>query len=126
MGAFNSLTSASLLANSASSVGGRLNGNGISGSITGGTGLFSISKTSSTVTNVYKNGTSVGSGNSGGTLASSEIYLGTGNISGIPYNVGYVNSQFAFAYMCDGLSGTDVANLYTAVQAFQVALARNI
>jgi hypothetical protein len=126
MGGFDSSSSASSLLNSASTVSGRLNGTVISGSITGGTGLISISKTSSTVTNVYKNGTSVGSGNSGGTLASSVIYLGTTNILGVTYASGYVNSQFALVYISDGLSGVEAANLYTAVQAFQTTLGRNV
>jgi hypothetical protein len=126
MGGFDSSSSASTLLNSASTVSGRLNGTVISGSITGGTGLISISKTSSTVTNVYKNGTSVGIGNSGGTLASSVIYLGTTNILGVTYGSGYVNSQFALVYISDGLSGVEMANLYTAVQAFQTTLGRNV
>ncbi len=124
MGAFDSVTAASLLRNTASAVTGRLNGNFVNGSITGGTGLFSISRTASTTTNVYKNSTSVGSGNSGGTLSANNVFIGDLNVSGFPYSA--VNSQFAFAYMCDGLSGTEITNLYTAVQAFQVALARNI
>lgn len=124
MGAFDSVTAASLLRNTASAVTGRLNGNFVNGSITGGTGLFSISKTSSTTTNVYKNSTSVGSGNSGGTLSANNVFIGDLNVSGFPYSA--VNSQFAFAYMCDGLSGTEITNLYTAVQAFQTALSRNI
>jgi hypothetical protein len=126
MGGFNSSSSASTLISNASTVSGRLNGTVISGSITGGTGLISISKTSSTVTNVYKNGTSVSSGNSGGTLASSVIYLGTTNILGVTYASGYVNNQFAFVYISDGLSGAEASNFYTTVQAFQTALSRNI
>ena len=126
MGGFDSSSSASTLISNASTVSGRLNGTVISGSITGGTGLFSISKTSSTVTNVYKNGTSVSSGNSGGTLASSVIYLGTTNILGTAYGSGYVNNQFALVYISDGLSGAEMANLYTAVQAFQTTLGRQV
>jgi len=126
MGGFDSSSSASTLISNTSTVSGRLNGTVISGSITGGTGLISISKTSSTVTNVYKNGTSVSSGNSGGTLASSVIYLGTANISGVVYGSGYVNNQFALVYISDGLSGVEMANFYTAVQAFQTTLSRNV
>jgi hypothetical protein len=126
MGAFDLISAASSLLNSASSLSGRLNGNLISGSITGGTGLFSISKTSLTTTNVYKNSTSVGSGNSGGSLSSNNIFIGTLDFQGTPYGSGYVNSQFAFAYMSDGLTDTEAANFYTAVQAFQTTLGRSI
>jgi hypothetical protein len=126
MGAFDSISAASSLLNSASSVSGRLNGNLISGSITGGTGLFSISKTASTTTNVYKNSTSVGSGNSGGSLSANNVFIANLNVQGFPYSAAYVNSQFAFAYMCDGLSGTEITNFYTAVQNFNTALNRQI
>ena len=126
MGAFDSLSAASSLLNSASSVSGRLNGNLISGSITGGTGLFSISKTSSTTTNVYKNSSSVGNGNSGGSLSANNVFIGTLDLIGSPYGSGYVNSQFAFAYMSDGLSGAEITNLNTCVTTFQTALNRNV
>jgi len=126
MGAFDSVSAASSLLNSASSVSGRLNGNLISGSITGGTGLFSISKTSSTTTNVYKNSSSVGNGNSGGSLSANNVFIGTLDLIGSPYGSGYVNSQFAFVYMSDGLSGTEVTNLNTRVTTFQTALNRNV
>lgn len=39
---------------------------------------------------------------------------------------GYSNRERAFQYICDGLSDTEAANLYTAVQAFQTSLARQV
>jgi hypothetical protein len=116
----------STLLNTASTLASRLNSGLISGSITGGTGFFSSSRTSSTVTTVYKNSTSVATGNSGGGLNSLALYIGTLNLTGTPYASGYVNSQFAFAYMGDGLSSTEIGNFYTAVQAFQTTLSRQV
>jgi len=39
---------------------------------------------------------------------------------------GYSQRQIAFSSIGDGLTDTEAANFYTAVQAFQVALSRNI
>jgi hypothetical protein len=44
----------------------------------------------------------------------------------VPYSAGYTNSEFRLAYTSDGLTDTEITNLRTAVQAFQVALSRNI
>jgi hypothetical protein len=44
------------------------------------------------------------------------------NGSGAYYN----NAELAFASLGDGLTDTEAANFYTAVQAFQTALSRNI
>ena len=38
----------------------------------------------------------------------------------------YTNDNIAFASIGDGLSNTDYTNFYTAVQAFQTALNRNV
>jgi hypothetical protein len=52
------------------------------------------------------------------------MYLGAVNNS----NSGtfYSTKQCAFASIGDGLTDTEAANLYTAVQNFQVALSRNV
>jgi hypothetical protein len=51
------------------------------------------------------------------------IYIGAGNINGIPE---YGSGEFAFASIGDGLSDTQASNLYTAVQAFQTTLSRQV
>jgi hypothetical protein len=38
----------------------------------------------------------------------------------------FSNRQYAFASIGDGLTDTQASNLYTAVQAFQVSLSRNV
>jgi hypothetical protein len=126
MGSFNGTLQASLLVSTSTNLLTRLNGNIVSNAITGGLGSFDIQKTSSTVTKIYKNGILLNTGNSGGTLPIVNNFIGTMNYIGTPYGDGYVNSQFRFAYLSDGLSDTEIANLRTSVQTFQTALNRNV
>jgi hypothetical protein len=39
---------------------------------------------------------------------------------------GYYANQFAFASIGDGLTNTEAANFYTAVQAYQTTLSRQV
>jgi hypothetical protein len=128
MGDFLAVTQSSLLLATSTTAATRLNGSTISGSITGGGGSFDAQRTSSTVTTVYKNGTSVATGNSGGTLPSGTngIFLGTLNAINAPYPPGYSNSEFRFAYFSEGLDSTEIANLRTRVQAYQTTLSRQL
>ena len=54
-------------------------------------------------------------------LNTSSIYLGKSR-----NNANYFNNQIAFSSIGDGLTDTEAANFYTAVQAFQTTLSRNI
>ena len=38
----------------------------------------------------------------------------------------YGSNQLRFSYLSDGLTDTEAANFYTAVQAFQTTLGRNV
>jgi hypothetical protein len=58
---------------------------------------------------------------------------GSGNISGtnsvcLAGNVaaGYTDSQYAFMFLSEALTDTQASNLYTAVQAFQTTLSRQV
>jgi hypothetical protein len=127
MGAFESTYQASLLLNTSSTIASRVNGNDISGVISSGIGFFSVSKTSQSVTSVYKNNTLVASGDSNGSLPQlNNILIGNMGISGVAYSNGWVNNQFAFSFIGDGLTDTQAANYYTAVQAFQTTLGRDV
>jgi hypothetical protein len=128
IGTFDTITQTSLVVVTSTNFVSRLNANLITIAITGGAGSFDVQKTSSTLTTHYKNGSSVTSGNSGGTLASGirGVYLGTLNTSGNPYPQGYVNSEFRFAYFSEGLNSTEISNLRTRVQAFQTTLSRQL
>jgi hypothetical protein len=127
MGTFDGATQNSLILATSTSTATRLNGSTISGSITGGGGSFDAQRTSSTVTTIYKNGSSVATGNSGGILPlGNSIYLGNLSTGPNPYPVGYSNSEFRFAYFSEGLNSTEIANLRTRVQAYQTTLSRQL
>jgi hypothetical protein len=54
-------------------------------------------------------------------LNTSSIYLGKSR-----NNANYFNNQIAFSSIGDGLTDTEAANFYTAVQAFQTTLSRQV
>ena len=124
MGAFNGTSQASLLNVSSLVVGTRLNGVIVSGVISGGFGSFDAQRTSSIITSVFKNGTFLNNGLSGGTLSSFSCYLGALNLNNFFY--GPVNSQFRLAYLSEGLSNSEISNLRTSIQAFQTTLSRQV
>ncbi len=55
---------------------------------------------------------------------SSNVVLGARNNNGVFQD--YSNFQQRFAFMGDGLTDTQASNFYTAVQAFQTTLSRNV
>jgi hypothetical protein len=125
MGAYG--TTMSVLFNSSTFLGARLNYNAITYPLVGDSGLLMASRTDSTTTKLYKNSTNLGTANSGGTILSdNQIYLGTMSFGvNTPYGAWSIN-QFRLAFMADGFSPTEQANLYTAVQTFQTTLSRNV
>jgi len=126
MGANNSGTQSLILASKNTTMFGAADGTNISGAISGGAGLFSVHRTSSTVTTIYKNAALINSGNSGGSLPIAMIYIGNISVNYIPYSSGYVNSEFRLSYISDGLTDAEAANFYTAVQAYQTTLGRAV
>ena len=90
-------------------------------------GLYVANRTASNVLNGWKNGTKVvtTSTASSGTI-NNNIYIGTYNQSGAPDTGTYTKKECAFASIGDGLTDTDAANFYTAVQAYQTTLNRQI
>lgn len=91
-------------------------------------GFYLNNRTSSTVFKVFKDNAQIGTTNtsasSGFTSLTSSIFIGAINKAGTPDY--YTNRQYAFASIGDGLTDTEAANFYTAVNAYQVALNRNI
>ena len=61
----------------------------------------------------------------GGARPNLNVYLAAMNTSGNVANF-FSNLQCAFSAIGDGLTDTEAANYYTAVQAFQVSLSRNV
>lgn len=87
-------------------------------------GIYTATKTSATVTNIFKN--SVGSTlfSSGGTLPTSELYIGTININGSPYTNGWTNQQLTMAMAHEGISNSETVILQSGLDTFENALGR--
>ena len=90
-------------------------------------GLYIGSRINSTSFKVYKNSSIFVTNTvaNGGTQPLVNMTLSASNRPGmIPSN--YSNRQCAFASLGDGLTDTQASNLYTAVQAFQTTLSRQV
>jgi len=85
-------------------------------------GLTSLSTLTTSTQKVYKQGTLIYTGTKTTTIkGSKDIYVGAINGIGL-----YSAAQFAFSYIGNGLTDTNVSNFYTAVQAFQTTLSRQV
>ena len=92
-----------------------------------GTGFFLGSRNSNINTKVYKNGVEVANSVTvnGGTFANLNVYLGALNRSGV--RSFSTNVRYAFCFIANAnFNATEAANFYTAVQAFQTSLSRNV
>jgi len=59
-------------------------------------------------------------------LPNLNMFIGAYNSSGTPAPGGYDNKTISFYYYSDGLTDTEAANFYTAVQRFQTTLGRQV
>jgi hypothetical protein len=103
------------------------NQNSYSGSVTPTftNGLFLNSRIVSGSFKGYRNGNSEGTISIASTgLSSYPIFLGARNNASVA--AFYSGKECAFASIGDGLTDTEAANFYTAVQAFQTTLSRNV
>lgn len=93
-------------------------------------GFFNGSRTASNVQKTFKNGSIVTSKTVASTLlVGYSIPIGARyiqNVSGSPGYTSYSNRQCAFASIGDGLTDTEAADFYTAVQNMQTTLSRNV
>ena len=90
-------------------------------------GCFIISRTSSTLFKAYKNNSNIGSTtatHTQSTMPTNNLYLGAWNQQGSAAK--FSDRQCAFSSIGDGLTDTQASNFYTAVQAFQTTLSRNV
>jgi len=126
LGSFNTITESFLIRKTNANIDSRNNGALTTYATAVMKGFFVSSKQSSTVTDVYLDGTQQATSNSGGTLPSIECQIGTCQLSTGPYASGWVVNDFRFVFFGDDLSDSEVANLTTAVQAFQTTLSRNV
>ena len=89
------------------------------------TSLLMLSRTSSTLSKAFRAGVLLGQETVAmGTLPPFNFYLGARNDAGSA--AVYSLHQCAFAFIGDGLTDTDAANFYTAVQAYQTTLSRQV
>ena len=81
---------------------------------------------STTNRKTYKNGnvSGVNTSNISQSLYNGFIYIGALNVNNSP--AAYTNRECAFASIGDGLTDTEASNFYTAVQAYQTSLSRNV
>jgi hypothetical protein len=90
-------------------------------------GLFIMSRTASNLLRAYKNNSTISSATTTQTqttMPTNNLYLGAWNQNGTAAK--FSDRQCAFSSIGDGLTDTEAGNLYTAVNAFQVTLSRNI
>ena len=102
------------------------NNNRVSGSIASATGFYIGTRTTSTSHKLYKNNTTLGTNTTTNSnlLPNGNVFICGANST----NLGFSSStkQCAFASIGDGLTDTEAANFYTAVQAYQTTLGRSI
>jgi hypothetical protein len=89
-------------------------------------GFTTISKILSTEARTYKNGAlnNTRTVTTFITASAQNFYISAYNSGGAA--AWYSNRQNAFTFFSEGLDATENANLYTAVQAFQTTLSRNV
>jgi hypothetical protein len=101
--------------------------NRISRSIPNAQGLMLTSRTNDTTHKAFRNGVQLGAtdtvSNAGKTMPNISLFLGAAN--GSPISA-YSNKQCAFASIGSGLTDAEAAALYTAVQAFNTTLSRQV
>ena len=99
----------------------------ISASIASATGFYKATRTTSTNHKLYKNGSQLAVNTNTNTqnLPNGSIFICA--VSTFPFSPsGYSTKECAFASIGDGLTDTEAANFYTAVQAYQTTLGRNV
>jgi hypothetical protein len=90
-----------------------------------GTGYYVASRTTNTLAKLFKNNSQItGSGAITTALTNKSISLSASNRD--PSPLGYGNKECAFSSIGTSLSDTDASNLYTAVQAFNTTLSRQV
>jgi hypothetical protein len=87
-------------------------------------GMWTINRLNTSNIQYYNRGTKVVDSAQTNGMSSKSIYLGAQNSPTVA--IRFTDRQFAFASIGDGLSSTNMADFYTAVQAFQTTLSRNV
>jgi hypothetical protein len=94
--------------------------------VTNASGFYQVSRTASNAVRLVRNTTHATS--TAASTAKPDLFFLFGARSTDLSNSTFQNSsrEIAFGYLSDGLTQTECDNLYTAVQAFQTTLSRNV
>ncbi len=87
-------------------------------------GMWTINRLNTSNIQYYNRGTKVVDSAQTNGMSSRSIYLGAQNSPTVA--IRFTDRQFAFASIGDGLSSTNMTDFYTAVQAFQTTLSRQL
>jgi hypothetical protein len=88
-------------------------------------GLFVNNRTAAAAVNLWRNGVKLIQSTQAVYLTPNlNIYVGASNVNSVAN--GFANKTFAFSAIGDGLTDTEAANYYTAVQTFQTTLGRQV
>ena len=91
-------------------------------------GFYVSTRTSAIIHKAFKNNLQIGTTNTnnGGSMSGINIpiFIGASNVNQNP--VYFSSKEVAFASIGDGLNDTEVVDFYTAVQAFQTTLGRQV
>ena len=90
---------------------------------TAATGFFQGNNISNTE-RLYRNGSQIATRSNTIVNVNMSIYIGASNRSNVA--VEFTEHECAFSSIGDGLDATEASNFYTAVNAFQVSLSRNV
>jgi hypothetical protein len=91
-------------------------------------GLFQGSRTATNAMSFRRNNASLGTStfNETAKANTSPFYIGAASDNNSPAAQTYTPDEIALVYYCAGLTNGEMDNLYTAVQAFQTTLARQV
>jgi len=93
-----------------------------SGSNLNSSGFYISTRTTSNAKKLYKNNSVLSTASSASSTQPTNQYI----IGSDSRNESFSNRQYAFASIGDGLTDAEAANFYTAVQAFQTTLSRQV
>ena len=88
-------------------------------------GHYIATRTASNAQKGYKNGVAITTSTNAVVNDNTTMYIGAAFRAGVGA-LGYDNRQVAFSSIGDGLTDTEAANFYTAVQTFQTTLGRQV
>jgi len=85
-------------------------------------GIFTGTKQSATVTDLFRNKVQIATGTSGGTLTTLPGYVGALNLGGSPY--GYSNQRIQMLIYHDGLTDDEVVSLHSVIDLSETIAGR--